>query len=151
TPGLTTPEMLDAAEQGNIDVLFAVGGNFTEVMPGPDHTKSTLANIPLRVHMDITLSTQMLIDPAEAVLLLPAMTRYEIPGGVTQTSTERRIIFSPEIRGRYIAEARSEGDVFGEIAAKVKPELADKVHFKDTQAIRNEIADTIPFYKGIET
>lgn len=41
----------------------------------------------------------MLIDPGEAVILLPAATRYEIPGGITQTSTERRIMFSPEIEG----------------------------------------------------
>ena len=36
------------------------------------------------------------LDPGD-VLVLPATTRYEIPGGVTETSTERRVIFSPEI------------------------------------------------------
>ena len=41
----------------------------------------------------------MLIDPADTVLLLPAQTRYEMVGGVTETSTERRVIFSPEVPG----------------------------------------------------
>jgi anaerobic selenocysteine-containing dehydrogenase len=84
-------------------------------------------------------------------LLLPAMTRYEIPGGVTETSTERRIIFSPEIPGPRIAEARPEWKVLIELAAKVRPELAEKIHFANTTAIRTEIAEVVSFYKGIET
>ena len=127
--GMTTPEMLDAATSGTIDVLIAVGGNFREVMPDPQQTGKGIENIPLRVHMDITLSSQMLLDPADTVLLLPALTRYEIDGGVTETSTERRIIYSPRIKGKRPAEARSEWEVFGEIAARVKPELASKVRF----------------------
>ena len=42
--------------------------------------------IPLRVHQDIVLTNQMFVDPAEEVILLPAATRYETQGGVTQRS-----------------------------------------------------------------
>jgi predicted molibdopterin-dependent oxidoreductase YjgC len=101
--------------------------------------------------MDITLSSQMLLDPADTVVLLPALTRYEIDGGVTETSTERRVIYSPRIRGKRPPDARSEGEVLGEIAARVKPQLADKVRFTSTRAIRAEIAQVIPQYTGIET
>jgi molybdopterin-dependent oxidoreductase alpha subunit len=149
--GMTTPEMLDAAARGEIDVLFAVGGNFREVMPDPQVTSDGIRRIPLRVHMDITLSSQMLLDPADTVVLLPALTRYEIDGGVTETSTERRVIYSPRIRGKRPPDARSEGEVLGEIAARVKPQLADKVRFTSTRAIRAEIAQVIPQYTGIET
>ncbi len=146
----TTPEMLDAALAGEIDVLLAVGGNFREVMPDPQAVDEALGRIPLRVHMDIALSSQMFISPADTVLLLPAMTRYEIPGGVTETSTERRVIFSPEIPGPRIAEARPEWQVFGELAARLRPELRDKLQFASTAAIREEIARVIPFYDGIQ-
>ncbi len=149
-PGMTTPSMLAAAGRGEIDVLFAVGGNFKEIMPDPKGTDSALSKIPLRIHMDITVSSQMLTDPAEVVLLLPAKTRYEIEGGVTETSTERRVIFSPAIPGNRIGEARSEGDVLGELAARVRPELAASVHFTSTAAIREEIGRIIPYYAGIE-
>ena len=71
--------------------------------------------------MDIVLSEQMLVEPGEEVLLLPATTRYEIPGGVTETSTERRVIFSPEIPGPRIEEARPEWEVLGELAARARP------------------------------
>ena len=92
----------------------------------------------------------MLADPAETVMLLPAMTRYEIPGGVTQTSTERRIMFSPEIEGRRIGEARPEWRIFTDLAERVRPDRADAVRFDGTQAIREEIARVVPAYDGIQ-
>jgi molybdopterin-dependent oxidoreductase alpha subunit len=149
-PGMTTPEMLDAAGRGELDVLFAAGGNFTDVLPDSASTERALERIPLRVHMDIVASSQMLVDPAEAVVLLPAMTRYEIPGGVTETSTERRVIFSPEIPGPRIDEARSEWEVMTELAAGVRPEAAEQVRFAGTAEIREEIGRLVADYEGIE-
>ena len=48
---------------------------------------------------------------ADDVVLLPVATRYEQEGGGTETTTERRIVFSPEIP-RRVAEARSEWRLF---------------------------------------
>jgi predicted molibdopterin-dependent oxidoreductase YjgC len=104
----------------------------------------------LRIHQDVTLSSQMLVDPSDAVLLLPAATRYETPGGVTETSTERRILFSPEIPGRRISQARPEWEVLAEVAARARPERADRIRFSSTQAIREEVRRAIPLYEGIE-
>ena len=58
-----------------------------------------LGKIKLRVHQDIVANPTMLVDPADTVVLLPSRTRYEQRGGGTETSTERRIIYSPEIPG----------------------------------------------------
>ncbi|QHG19519.1 FdhF/YdeP family oxidoreductase [Nostoc sp. ATCC 53789] len=148
--GLIAPEMINAAYQGELDVLFSVGGNFLEVLPEPDYVEAALKKIPLRVHTDIVLSSQMLVEPADTVVLLPATTRYEIPGGVTETNTERRVIFSPEIPGPRIGEARPEWEVFLELARRVQPDLADKLAFADTAAIRQEIAQIVPQYAGIQ-
>lgn len=148
--GLTAPQMIDAAHQSDLDVLVSSGGNFLDVLPDPGYCHEALGRIPLRVHMDIVLSSQMLVDPAETVVLLPAATRYEMPGGVTETSTERRVIFSPEIPGPRVGEARPEWEVFMEIAKRARPELADRIHFDGTPAIRRDIARTIPAYAGIE-
>jgi molybdopterin-dependent oxidoreductase alpha subunit len=149
-PGLTTPEMLELALQRELEVLWAMGGDFREVMPDPELIESALKTIPLRVHQDIVLSSQMLVDPDDTVIVLPSTTRYEIPGGVTETSTERRVIFSPEIPGPRIDEARSEWEVFLEIARRVRPEWAEKLTFAGTEAIREEIARMIPIYDGIQ-
>ncbi len=149
-PGLTTPAMIEAAREGRIDVLLAVGGSFCEVLPDPRGVDAALARVPLRVHLDLTLSPQMLDEPADTLVLLPATTRYEITGGVTQTSTERRVTFSPEIAGPRVAEARPEGFVLGEIVARALPERADAVRFASTADVRAEIARVIPAYAGIE-
>ncbi|MCL2926004.1 MAG: FdhF/YdeP family oxidoreductase [Trichodesmium sp. MAG_R04] len=149
-PGLTTSEMIDNASEGKLDVLFSVGGNFLEVLPDPDYVEAAMKRVPLRVHQDIIFSNQMLVEPGETVILLPATTRYEIPGGVTETTTERRVIFSPEIPGKRIGEARSEWQVFMDLAKLVRPELADKLEFKNTGEIRQEIALVISQYSGIQ-
>ncbi len=149
-PGLTAPEMIDAAHQGALDVLYSAGGNFLETMPDPAYIEEALARVPLRVHQDIVLSSQMLVDPADTVVLLPAATRYETPGGVTQTSTERRIMFSPEIPGRRIGEARPEWEIFLDLARRVQPDRADRLTYPNTQVLREEIARVVPMYEGIQ-
>lgn len=57
TQGLIAPEMIDAAYNRQLDVLFCVGGNFLEVLPEPDYVEQALQRVPLRVHMDIVLSS----------------------------------------------------------------------------------------------
>jgi molybdopterin-dependent oxidoreductase alpha subunit len=148
--GLTAPEMIDAGHSGDLDVLISSGGNFLEVLPDPAYCREALARIPLRVHIDICLSSQMLVDPAETVVLLPAQTRYEMAGGVTETSTERRIIFSPEVPGPRPPQAWPEYRIFGELAARARPEHADAVRYPGTAEIRADIARAVPAYKGIE-
>jgi molybdopterin-dependent oxidoreductase alpha subunit len=152
-PGLTAPEMLDAAERGDLDVLYASGGNFMEVLPEPDRVAAALQRVPLRVHQDIVVTNQMLVPPADGgeVILLPAATRYEQEGGGTETTTERRIIFSPEIPGHQVGEARSEWRIFAELAGRVRPELRDRFAWASNQALRAEIAEVVPLYAGIET
>jgi molybdopterin-dependent oxidoreductase alpha subunit len=149
-PGLSATEMLEAALRGELEVLWSIGGNFLEVLPDPQRVRRALEAVELRVHQDIVLSSQMLLEPRDEVILLPATTRYEVPGGVSETSTERRVIFSPEIPGPRIGQARPEWEVLLELARRVRPELAQQLHFADTAAIRREIAQVVPFYAGIE-
>jgi molybdopterin-dependent oxidoreductase alpha subunit len=148
--GMRAAEMIDAAADGALDVFYCSGGNFLEILPDPDYVREALAKPALRVHQDIYLTTQMLVDPAETVVLLPVQTRYEQPGGGTETSTERRIIFTPTIPGPRVGEARCEWEVFTELAARVHPERRERIAFADAQAIRDEIARVMPSYAGIE-
>ena len=150
-PGLTAPEMVDAAHEGRLDVLLSSGGNFLEVLPDPGYVKKALEQIPTRVHLDIVPSAQMLVPPADTVVLLPVQTRYEMAGGVTETSTERRVIFSPEIPGPRIPDARPEWEVFTELARRAKPELAKLLHLAGTPEIRDEIARVVPEYAQIRS
>ena len=148
--GLTAAEMVSAADRGEIDVFWTVGGNFLETLPNPHAVERALVKVALRIHQDLCLSSMMLLPPKDTVVLFPATTRYDSPGGGTETSTERRIIFSPEIPGRRIGMAKPEWEVFGEVAARVRPELAHQVRFTSSQQIRDEIGRAIPLYAGIE-
>ncbi len=150
TPGLSAPEMIEAAHRGGLEVLFSSGGNFLEVLPDPAYVHEALQRVPLRIHQDIVLSSQMLVDPADTVLLFPAATRYEQRGGGTETTTERRIVFSPEISGPRIGEARSEWEIFVDLARYTHPDRAELVSFDSGQAIRDEIAAVVPTYDGIQ-
>ena len=141
--GLTSVESIDAAHDGGIDVLYSVGGNFLETLPEPRFVQEALERVPVRIHQDIVVTPQMLVEPQDTVVLLPAQTRYEQRGGGTETSTERRIYYSPEIPGRRIGESRAEFDIFVELAQRVRPEKAHLVSFQDCQAIREEIARAV--------
>jgi len=149
-PGLSAAEMVEAAGDGRLDVLYSSGGNFLEVLPDPAAVEDALSKAPLRVHQDIVLSTQMLVAPGDTVVLLPAATRYEQRDGGTQTTTERRIVFSPEIPGSRVGEARSEWEIFVDLARRVDPSRAQLMYFPSGQAIRDEIARVVPSYAGIE-
>jgi molybdopterin-dependent oxidoreductase alpha subunit len=148
-PGLTTVEALEAAGRGELDGLYAIGGNFLETLPQPAEVERALGRIPLRIHTDLVLTSQMLVQPADTVFVLPSRTRYEQEGGGTETSTERRVIFSPEIPGHPIGEARSEWRMLCEFARAVRPEAARELDFPDGAAIRAEIERAVPFYQGI--
>lgn len=148
--GLTAAHMILAAERGEIDALWQSGGNFVDTLPEPERVKKAVGKIRLRIHQDITVSSNMLVEPADTVLLLPSRTRYEQRGGGTETSTERRIIYSPEIPGPRLAETKDEWEIPVLVARKADAERAEKIFaWKDTQDIREEIDRVCPAYKGI--
>ena len=148
-PGLTTTEMVEAGARGELELLYCLGGNLLRTLPEPTYVRRALANLPVRVHQDIILNDQMLIEAREEVILLPAKTRYEQDDGGTETSTERRIMFSPEIP-RQVGEARAEWEILRELAATVDPNRAALIGCETGWQMREEIARVVPSYEGIQ-
>jgi molybdopterin-dependent oxidoreductase alpha subunit len=147
--GLTAPQMVEACANSELDLLYCLGGNFLRTLPDPDHVREALGSVPVRVHQDIILTDQMFIEAKEAVFLLPAKTRYEQEDGGTETSTERRVMFGPELT-RQVGEARSEWKILRELAAATQPERAHLLGCETGWKMREEIARVIPFYEGIQ-
>lgn len=147
--GLRTGQILEAAHQGKISLLYNIGGNLLETMPDPKFMGEALERIPLRVHQDIMLNTSTVLE-GEEIIVLPAKTRYEQEGGGTSTSTERRIRFSPEISGRRIGQTKSEWKILCEIGQKIFSNSGGPFSFENTQEIRDEMSQVMPVYKGIE-
>src|SRR5690606_23547901 len=67
----------------------------------------------------------------------------------TETTTERRVIFSPHVPGHEIPEAKEEWWPVLQLAKAARPGRAALVDFEDAAAIRRDIARTIPAYAEI--
>ncbi len=143
--GMHCGAMLEAAVDGALDVFYVIGGNFIETMPEPLRMGDALRRVGLRVHQDIHFNTSMLPDSGEATILLPAKTRYEQEGGGTQTSTERRIRYSPHVPGHNIGEAREEWRILTELGRR----LNLPIRCESAEAIREEMDRVMPLYRGI--
>jgi molybdopterin-dependent oxidoreductase alpha subunit len=147
--GLTAPEMVEACGRGDLDLFYCLGGNFLRTLPEPDFVERALSNVPVRIHQDVIVTDQMLIEAKEEVLLLPAKTRYEQDDGGTETTTERQVIFSPELP-RQVGEARCEWKILRELAARVDSKRAHLLACETGWAMREEIARIVPIYDGIQ-
>lgn len=148
--GMDTAAMLDAAGRAELDVFYCIGGNFRDTMPQPRRVEESLARVPVRIHQDIVLTHAMLVPPDDVVYLLPARTRYESRGGITETTTERRVVFSPHVPGHEVGDAKEEWWIARALLAAARPEWVADLRFEDADGIRRDIARTIPAYAGIE-
>ena len=149
-PGMGAVDMVEGCGRGELDLLYCLGGNFLRTLPEPRHVADAMRRVPMRVHQDIILTDQMFIEAADEVILLPAKTRYEQDGGGIETTTERRVAFSPEIP-RQVGEARTEWMILRDLAMRARPEQAHLMKCADGQAVREEIAKVVPFYDGIQS
>jgi len=146
-PGYHTAAMVDAAHRGELDALYTVGGNLLETMPDPVYVREALQKVRVRIHQDIVLNSYAMIE-SDLLILLPAQTRYE--SGGTSTSTERRVRYSPPVRGHEIPEAKPEWRIPCMIANKLMPEHAAQFDYESDADVRREMATAMPIYAGIE-
>jgi predicted molibdopterin-dependent oxidoreductase YjgC len=150
-PGLSTVPMVQAMERGEIDFLYNLGGNLLAVLPDPKRVVTAFQKTRFRIHQDIVFNTSTVLEPGEAILVLPAQTRYEQRGSGTSTNTERRVRFSPEIPGHpQVGECRPEYEIPCQVVSAAFPARKEQLSYPDAQAIRDEMGRLMPLYAGIE-
>ncbi len=101
-----------------------------------------------RIHVGTHLDPGMLADADEAVLVLPAQTRFEQKGGGTTTSADGDVWFTPEIPQISAGDARPGWEIAGLLAAATQPELG--LAWAESWDVRREIASTIHGYAGVD-
>jgi predicted molibdopterin-dependent oxidoreductase YjgC len=148
--GLNLGELLEAAHRNKLKFLYSMGADLLQALPDRRFTAEALARVPLRIHQNITLNPSQLVEPGGAVLILPAQTRFEQRGGVTTTSTDRRILFSPEIPGHIVGESLPDWGIPAAIGRSSMPNGESLFPFSAVRSIREEMARVIPRYEGIE-
>ncbi|RME26909.1 MAG: hypothetical protein D6798_05690, partial [Deltaproteobacteria bacterium] len=148
-PGLDLEGMWTAARDGALDVLVDLGGDVLAAAKDPGRARGALSRIKLRIHAARFLSPAHLVDPGEAVLLLPLESRFEQAGGGVTTSVERRVRFSPEVPGPRLEQARPAWWIPGQLAVAARPELRAALAFEDDHQVRTEMEQVVPLLRGV--
>jgi molybdopterin-dependent oxidoreductase alpha subunit len=86
--GYDTVDAIWAMGRGDVDVFFALGGNFASAAPDTAATEAALARTKLTVHVSTKLNRSHLVTGEEA-LILPCLGRTEVDrtGGIEQRVT----------------------------------------------------------------
>jgi hypothetical protein len=130
---------------------WMVGGNFLETLAGETQTREALGGLRLRIHQDIIVTSAMLVEPSDTVLLLaghdPLRVTRRRHGDLDRASDH---LLSGDWRttdwrgAAGVAGLRRRG---GASAAGGRREGSLS---RVAQAIRREIAEAVPLYAGIE-
>lgn len=138
-PGLTVPEILKGAHEGNIKALYIMGENPMVSDPDLNHVEESLNNLEFLVVQDIFLTdTAKLAD-----VVLPASSFAEKNG--TFTNSERRV---QRVRKAIdnVGESMEDWRIVKEIMIKMGYEC----NFDTSEDVMNEIAALTPQYAGID-
>ncbi len=100
--GVDTVDAIRAMRDGNVDVFFALGGNFASATPDTAVTEAALANCKLTVHVATKLNRSHVCHGRES-LLLPCLGRTEQDvqaGGEQFVTVEDSMAMVHSSRGR---------------------------------------------------
>lgn len=139
--GLKIPEMLDAALDGKIKALYIMGEDTIMTDPNSNHSIKAFENLELIVIQElfITATAEM------AHVILPASSYFEKDG--TFTNGERRVqrvnkVIEP------IGNTKPDGQIIIDMMYKLGYKQPTGRHY-DAAKVIEEIADVIPFMKGL--
>ena len=145
TPGLTEPEMMEAAAKGEVSAMMIIGENPIISDADANHVRLALERLDFLVVQDIFLTeTAQMAD-----VVLPAASFAEKDG--TFTNTERRVqrvrqaVSSP-------GEARPDWWIICELGKRMlrrRGESEAAFTFAEPREIAEEIAKVTPSYRGI--
>ena len=144
--GLTTMEMVDAAESGAIQAYFVMGENPMMSEPDLRHARHVMENLELIIVQDIFLN-----ETGEyADILLPAASFAEKDG--TFTNSDRRVqmirkAFPPP------GQARADWEILSDLAKRAEKKLKRTIsagfEYQNPSEIWDEMASLTPPFQGI--
>ena len=141
TIGLKIPEMLDAAIEGKIKALYIVGEDTIMTDPNTNHSIKAFENLELIVVQELfmTATTEM------ADVVLPASSYFEKNG--TFTNGERRVQRVNKVV-EPIGNTKPDGQIIIDIMSRLGYNQPTGLTY-DAAKVITEIADVIPFMKGL--
>jgi NADH-quinone oxidoreductase subunit G len=135
-PGLTAPQMVDAAQSGKLKALYVMGAN-------PLAHFGTLGYG--RGKLELLIVQEMFLTETAKVadIVFPAASAYEKDGTVTNTSGEIQLLR----KGAEVMGPRSDFDLLRILSHQLeKLGLGKAFHFKTPGAVFEEIRKAVPAY-----
>jgi NADH-quinone oxidoreductase subunit G len=135
-PGLTAPQMVEAAQAGNLKALYVVGANPLAHFGTLGYGRGKLEL--LVVHEMFLTETALQAD-----IVFPAASAYEKEGSVTNTAGEIQLLRKAgEVMG-----TRSDFDLLRIVSHQLeKLGIGKAFHFKNPAAVFEEIRNIVPGY-----
>jgi NADH-quinone oxidoreductase subunit G len=135
-PGLTAPQMVEAARSGNLKALYVVGAN-------PLAHFGTLGFGRGKLQLLIVHEMFLTETAKQADIVFPAASAYEKDGSVTNTSGEIQLLHKAgEVMG-----TRADFDLLRIVSHQLeKVGLGKAFHYKTPAAVFEEIRKTVPGY-----
>jgi NADH-quinone oxidoreductase subunit G len=135
-PGLTAPQMVEAAQAGNLSALYVVGAN-------PLAHYGTLGFGRGKLQLLIVHEMFLTETSLQADIVFPAVSAYEKEGSVTNTSGEIQLLHkAAEVMG-----ARSDFDLLRIVSHQLERfGLGKAFHYKTPAAVFEEIRKVVPGY-----
>lgn len=135
-PGLTAPQMVEAAQSGNLNALYVVGAN-------PLSRWGTLGFGRGKVQLLIVHEMFLTETALQADIVFPAASGYEKDGSVTNTAGEIQLIR----KGAEIMGVRSDFDLLRILSHQLeKAGLGKAFHYKTPSIVFDEIRQVVPGY-----
>jgi len=136
--GLKIPQIFDAAINGNLKALWIIGEDVVQTDPNSAHVIKAMKALDLLVVQEIFMSETAKL----ATVILPGTTFLEKNG--TFTNTERRVQ-----KVNQVAKPLSGSKPDGIIITEMMQRLGYKQSLYDVDEVLAEIADVVPFFKGV--
>ncbi len=135
-PGLTAPQMVEAAQSGNLKALYVVGAN-------PFAHFGTLGYGRGKLQLLIVHEMFLTETANQADIVFPAACAYEKDGSVTNTAGEIQLLHKAgEVMG-----TRSDFDLLRIVSHQLeKVGLGKAFHYKTPAAVFEEIRKAVPGY-----
>ena len=147
--GLDTLGCMEAAQAGQFDFAWNLGGNLYGSNPDSAFAKAALENIDFILYMNTTLNQGHFNGRGQTTLILPVLARDEEPEPTTQESMFNFVRVSEGGPPRYLGP-RSEVGVIAAIAEKVlEPEPIDWSELGKTGNVRQMIGKVLPGFEKI--
>ncbi len=136
--GLKIPQIFDAAIEKEVKALWIIGEDVVQTDPNSAHVVKAMNSLDLLVVQEIFMSETAKL----ATVVLPGTTFLEKDG--TFTNTERRIQ-----RVNKAAEPLPGTKPDGVIVTEMMQKLGYSQPIYDADQVLSEIADVVPFFKGV--